>query len=72
MLSSIFLNERLNLQGKIGCALCILGAVMIVIHSPDQQSASTIDEFSKLFFAPGEYMTMLVKTDQQNVIIYID
>ncbi|CAG8487572.1 7690_t:CDS:2 [Paraglomus brasilianum] len=52
VLSSVFLKERLNLQGKIGCALCILGAVMIVIHSPDQQSASTIDEFSKLFFAP--------------------
>jgi len=52
VLSSIFLKERLNLQGKIGCALCILGAVMIVIHSPDQQSANTIDEFSKLFFAP--------------------
>lgn len=42
--SSIFLKERLSFIGKVGCFLCILGAVIIVLNSPDQPSASTIQE----------------------------
>jgi len=52
VLSSLFLNERLNMQGKIGCAQCIIGAIIILMHAPDQQSANTIEEFQRLFFAP--------------------
>jgi drug/metabolite transporter (DMT)-like permease len=52
VLSSIFLNERLTMHGKIGCAQCIIGAVIILMHAPDQQSANTIEEFQRLFFAP--------------------
>lgn len=28
------LKEKLTLHGKIGCALCIVGAVVIVLHAP--------------------------------------
>jgi uncharacterized membrane protein len=34
VLSSMVLKEKLNLHGKIGCALCIVGAVVIVLHAP--------------------------------------
>lgn len=36
VLSSKFLNERLNLLGKLGCFLCIIGSTIIVIHSPKE------------------------------------
>ncbi|CAH1765187.1 3345_t:CDS:2 [Entrophospora sp. SA101] len=51
--SSIFLKERLSMQGKIGCAQCIIGAIIIVMHAPPQHSATSIDEFRSLFFSPG-------------------
>ncbi|CAG8506602.1 3288_t:CDS:2, partial [Cetraspora pellucida] len=52
VLSSIFLNEKLNYEGKIGCALCIVGATIIVIHAPSTQVANSIDEFRDEFFNP--------------------
>ncbi|CAG8451236.1 17580_t:CDS:2 [Acaulospora morrowiae] len=52
ILSSIFLKETLNFQGKVGCALCIIGAIIIVMHAPSHQTASTIEEFRELFFHP--------------------
>lgn len=34
VLSSMVLKEKLSLTGKIGCALCIVGAVIIVFYAP--------------------------------------
>lgn len=42
--SSIFLKERLSFVGKIGCALTILGAVIIMLNAPEQASATTIQQ----------------------------
>ncbi|KAI7903765.1 magnesium transporter [Cokeromyces recurvatus] len=54
VLSSIFLKERLSFQGKIGCLQCILGAVMIILHAPEQSSAdSTIETFKSLVISIG-------------------
>lgn len=36
LLASKFLNEKLNLIGKLGCLLCVLGSIIIVIHSPKE------------------------------------
>lgn len=36
IMASKFLNERLNLLGKLGCFLCIVGSTIIVIHSPKE------------------------------------
>lgn len=42
ILSSRFLNERLNLLGKLGCFLCIIGSTIIVIHSPKETEISDL------------------------------
>lgn len=42
--SSIFLKERLSFVGKVGCFLCILGAIVIVLNAPEQSAVSTIQE----------------------------
>lgn len=36
VLASKFLNEKLNLLGKLGCLLCVLGSIIIVLHSPKE------------------------------------
>lgn len=36
VMASRFLNEKLNLLGKLGCLLCILGSIIIVLHSPKE------------------------------------
>uniref|UniRef100_A0A336N1L2 CSON008279 protein n=1 Tax=Culicoides sonorensis TaxID=179676 RepID=A0A336N1L2_CULSO len=43
ILSSYYLNERLNLLGKLGCFLCIIGSTIIVIHSPKEQEIENLD-----------------------------
>ncbi|KAL7316152.1 hypothetical protein PS15m_005287 [Mucor circinelloides] len=54
VLSSIFLKERLSFQGKIGCLQCILGAIVIVLHAPEQSSADTsIETFKRLVLSVG-------------------
>jgi hypothetical protein len=42
----------LSFQGKIGCFQCIVGAVVIVLHAPQQSSSDTgIDAFQKQFLS---------------------
>lgn len=53
VLSHFFLNERLTTFGWLGSALCILGAVVIALNGPQEQTASTIKAFQKLFLSPG-------------------
>ncbi|KAI5121570.1 hypothetical protein M0805_000750 [Coniferiporia weirii] len=53
ILSSLFLNEKLLFFGWVGCALCILGSVIIALNGPQESSVGQIREFEKLFIAPG-------------------
>ncbi|UMM21833.1 hypothetical protein L5515_003344 [Caenorhabditis briggsae] len=46
ILSSRMLNERLNLLGSIGCALCLLGSTVIVIHSPKEEEVGSMAELA--------------------------
>ncbi|KAF9936681.1 hypothetical protein BGZ67_002140 [Mortierella alpina] len=60
ILSSIFLKERLNLQGKVGCAQCIIGATIIVLHAPEQTSVKTIQEFAHFMKQPVFLVWMFI------------
>ena len=53
ILSHLILKEKLTLFGWIGCFQCILGAIIIALNGPEEQSVSTISAFKKLFLAPG-------------------
>jgi magnesium transporter len=53
ILSAIFLKERLSLVGKIGCFLCIIGSVVIVMNAPSESSAATIQEMQGFVIAPA-------------------
>lgn len=53
VLSAIFLKERLSMVGKVGCFLCIVGSVVIVMNAPAESSAATIQEMKGFIIAPG-------------------
>ena len=44
ILSSIILKERLNIHGKLGCFLCILGSTIIVINAPSEKEVENLQE----------------------------
>ncbi|KAF9431332.1 hypothetical protein BGZ76_000453 [Entomortierella beljakovae] len=54
--------KKLPLHGKIGCALCIVGSVVIVLHAPAQAAVTDIDEFKHFVIQPGflVYMSLVI------------
>lgn len=44
VLASFFLQERLGKLGIIGCALCLVGTVVIVVNAPEDREIQTVDE----------------------------
>ncbi|XP_077447591.1 magnesium transporter NIPA2-like isoform X3 [Stigmatopora argus] len=53
ILSSFLLGETLNVLCKMGCALCVLGSVLLVIHAPQEQEVMSLGEMSHLLMQPG-------------------
>lgn len=53
VLSSVFLNEQLNVHGKIGCLLCILGSTVMVIHAPQEEEISSLESMAEKLKDPG-------------------
>jgi hypothetical protein len=49
----MFLNEKLTRTGKIGSFLCLLGAVIIVLNSPEETMFDSVDEIRKAALSPG-------------------
>ncbi|XP_066562178.1 magnesium transporter NIPA2 [Amia ocellicauda] len=85
VLSSYFLNERLNLHGKIGCLLSILGSTVMVIHAPQEEEIDSLNEMAKKLVDPGfvVFATFVVivalififivgpRHGQTNILVYI-
>jgi len=53
VLGSYFLNEVLGTLGKLGSAICLIGAVIIVLHAPPDIEIETIDEILDFAIKPG-------------------
>ncbi|XP_056658567.1 magnesium transporter NIPA3 isoform X2 [Monodelphis domestica] len=85
ILSAHFLNERLNIHGKIGCMLSILGSTVMVIHSPKEEEVTSLHDLeiklrdpAFISFAVIVLVVCLVlivavapKKGQTNILIYI-
>lgn len=56
MLASIFLGEELGHLGRVGCTLCLLGSLIIVLHAPEDKEVETVDEILKLAAQPGVHL----------------
>ncbi|KAF8605574.1 DUF803-domain-containing protein [Ceratobasidium sp. AG-I] len=53
ILASLLLNEELGHIGRVGCALCLLGSVIIVLHAPEDKEVQTVDEILQYALQPG-------------------
>ncbi|KAF8439536.1 DUF803 domain membrane protein [Terfezia claveryi] len=53
VLGAYFLKEELGIMGKLGCAICLIGSVIIVLHAPPDEEVSTIDEILNYAIQPG-------------------
>ncbi|XP_072262355.1 magnesium transporter NIPA3 [Pyxicephalus adspersus] len=85
VLSSYFLNENLNIHGKLGCLLCILGSTMMVIHAPQEEEVTSLHDLEIKLRDPGfiTFATIAVvaslvliivvapKKGQTNILVYI-
>ena len=52
ILSHFILKEKLSLFGWISSVQCLLGAAILALNGPEEQSVSTIEGFKHLFIAP--------------------
>uniref|UniRef100_A0A8C9REW2 Zgc:101583 n=1 Tax=Scleropages formosus TaxID=113540 RepID=A0A8C9REW2_SCLFO len=85
VLSSYFLNERLNVHGKIGCLLCIMGSTVMVIHAPQEEEVASLSAMEEKLKDPAfiAYAACVVVSSlvlicfiaprygQKNVLVYI-
>ncbi|KAG5928119.1 hypothetical protein E4U42_001229 [Claviceps africana] len=53
VLGSYFLTEELGTLGKLGSAICLIGAVVIVLHAPPDEDIQTIDKILDYALRPG-------------------
>ncbi|CDO71159.1 hypothetical protein BN946_scf184845.g29 [Trametes cinnabarina] len=53
ILASFLLDEELGHLGRIGCSLCLLGSLIIVLHAPPDKDVQTVDEILDYATRPG-------------------
>ena len=72
VLAARFLDERVNLIGKIGCSLCLLGSTIIVIHAPTEGEVDTLDHLSSMLLEIEFliYITIAILTTFVLITIY--
>lgn len=58
VLGSYFLGERLGILGRVGCAICLIGSVVIVLHAPPDQELANIDELLHYALQWGMFRTI--------------
>ncbi|KAJ1912085.1 hypothetical protein IWQ60_009763 [Tieghemiomyces parasiticus] len=52
ILASVFLGEKITPTGKAGCALCLLGSIVIIIHAPEDGAIDSVDQIFDLVLRP--------------------
>ncbi|XP_022079534.1 magnesium transporter NIPA2-like isoform X2 [Acanthaster planci] len=85
MMSSYLLKEALNVLGKVGCLLCIMGSTVMVIHAPQEDAANNLTELGERLKDPAfiTYICLVFvvagimifyyapRYGQKNILIYI-
>ncbi|RPA83607.1 DUF803-domain-containing protein [Ascobolus immersus RN42] len=70
VLGAYFLNEELGKLGRLGCAICLIGSVIIVLHAPADEDVQTIDEILEYAVQPGFLAYCFVVTVFSTFMIY--
>lgn len=70
VLGSYFLNEELGTLGKLGCAMCLIGSVIIVLHAPPDKKIETVDEILEYAIHPGTDFFLRLLADAYYAVRY--
>lgn len=70
VLAAIFLKEELGTLGKMGCAICLLGSVIIVLHAPPDKEIETVDEILGYAVQPGFLLYCFIVACYSLIVIY--
>ncbi|KAF4591570.1 DUF803 domain membrane protein [Ophiocordyceps camponoti-floridani] len=70
VLGSYFLEEELGTLGKLGSAICLIGAVVIVLHAPPDEDIQTIDQILHYAIQPGFLLYAMAVIAFAAVMIY--
>lgn len=54
VLGAYFLKEHMGTLGKLGCAICLIGSVIIVLHAPPDEDIKTVDQIIDYAVQPGK------------------
>jgi len=85
VLGNIYLNEKLNLHGKIGAVLTMLGSTIMVIAAPKEPEIGTLDEleaqvsqpmfmlYAMITICASLYLIFVVEPEhgRTNIFVYI-
>ncbi|XP_031286006.1 probable magnesium transporter NIPA6 isoform X1 [Pistacia vera] len=53
VLAHLLLKEKLQKMGMLGCLLCVVGSVVIVLHAPQEESIDSVEEIWELATQPA-------------------
>ncbi|KAH9602189.1 hypothetical protein KSS87_018456 [Heliosperma pusillum] len=67
VLAHFVLNEKLNKLGFMGCLMCIVGSVIIVIHAPQEHSILSVQEIWNM----ATQMAFLMYVGSVLVLVFI-
>ncbi|KAK3898029.1 hypothetical protein C8A05DRAFT_47540 [Staphylotrichum tortipilum] len=70
VLGSYILKEELGTLGRLGSAICLIGAVIIVLHAPPDEEIQTIDKILEYAIQPGFLLYSLTVCVFAGVMIY--
>ncbi|RDD45913.1 Magnesium transporter NIPA2 [Trichoplax sp. H2] len=71
ILASYLLNENLNICGKIGCFVAILGSTMIVIHAPAEAEVDSFEVLTKMLASPGFIVYVCIVVLMFGILVFI-
>lgn len=70
VLGSYILKEELGTLGKLGSAICLIGAVIIVLHAPPDEDIETVDQILNYAIQPGFLLYAISVCIFAGVMIY--
>lgn len=70
VLGTYFLKEKLGVLGRLGCAICLIGSVVIVLHAPPDKEITRIDEILHLAIQPGFLTYLAIVAIFATIMIY--
>ncbi|XP_042438624.1 probable magnesium transporter NIPA4 [Zingiber officinale] len=73
VLAHIILQEKLHVFGILGCALCVVGSTMIVLHAPQERDIESVKEVWDLATEPVFlcYATIVISASLVLIFCYI-